>query len=68
MRMRQSWLVAAAIVAGALVIAGVPLASFAVLAVVLACPLMMFFMMRGMQGDGHMGESRRERTGHRDER
>ncbi|MFR9802802.1 hypothetical protein ACL02T_10925 [Pseudonocardia sp. RS010] len=50
--------------AGAFVILGVaafglPLSSLLLLAVVLACPLMMMFMMRGMHGggghDGHGG-------------
>ncbi|MFE7811267.1 DUF2933 domain-containing protein [Streptomyces sp. NPDC057433] len=34
---------------------GVPLGTLALLAVVAACPLMMFFMMRGMHG-GHGDE------------
>jgi len=38
---------------GALVL-GMPLGSLALLAIVVACPLMMFFMMRGMHG-GHGG-------------
>ncbi|MGW3935221.1 DUF2933 domain-containing protein [Streptomyces sp. NBC_00024] len=38
---------------GALVL-GMPLGSLVLLAVVVACPLMMFFMMRGMHG-GHGG-------------
>ncbi|MGC5041134.1 MULTISPECIES: DUF2933 domain-containing protein [unclassified Streptomyces] len=39
---------------GALVL-GMPLGSLALLAIVVACPLMMFFMMRGMHGGGHGG-------------
>ena len=44
----------AVIVVGALW-AGLPAGSLALLAVIVACPLMMFFMMRGMHGDqgGH---------------
>ncbi|WP_405652802.1 DUF2933 domain-containing protein [Streptomyces sp. NBC_00019] len=38
---------------GALVL-GMPVGSLALLAIVVACPLMMFFMMRGMHG-GHGG-------------
>ncbi|MFF7642939.1 DUF2933 domain-containing protein [Streptomyces canus] len=36
---------------GALVL-GMPLGTLALLAIVVACPLMMFFMMRGMHGGG----------------
>ncbi|MFF8603123.1 DUF2933 domain-containing protein [Streptomyces sp. NPDC015232] len=32
---------------------GVPVGTLALLAVVSVCPLMMFFMMRGMHGGGH---------------
>ncbi|MGW0137489.1 DUF2933 domain-containing protein [Streptomyces calvus] len=32
---------------------GVPLGTLALLAIVAVCPLMMFFMMRGMHGGGH---------------
>ena len=35
--------------------AGVPLAGLATVMIFLACPLMMFFMMRGMGGMGSMG-------------
>jgi hypothetical protein len=43
----------AIVVVGALWL-GVPLGTLAFLALVLACPLMMLFMMRGMHGgDGH---------------
>ncbi|WP_067022360.1 DUF2933 domain-containing protein [Streptomyces dysideae] len=40
-------------VVGALAL-GVPVGTLAVAAIVLACPLMMFFMMRGMHGGGGM--------------
>lgn len=40
--------------------AGVPLAGLAPLLIVLACPLMMIFMMKGMHGGG---EDDRERNG-----
>lgn len=36
----------------ALALAGVPVGNVALLLVVLACPLMMFFMMRGMDHGG----------------
>ncbi|WP_405653394.1 DUF2933 domain-containing protein [Streptomyces sp. NBC_00019] len=39
----------AIVVVGALAL-GVPLGDLAFLLIVLACPLMMFFMMRGMRG------------------
>ncbi|MGW3124079.1 DUF2933 domain-containing protein [Streptomyces sp. NPDC001107] len=45
-------------VVGALAL-GVPVGTLALLAVVLACPLMMFFMMRGMHGDGGHGTPRK---------
>ncbi len=46
--------VALAIVVVGALWAGLPASTLLVLAVVLACPLMMFFMMRGMHGgDGH---------------
>ena len=32
---------------------GVPVSTLALLAIVLVCPLMMMFMMRGMHGDDH---------------
>ena len=43
------------LVAGVIVLRvfGVSLGSLGLLAVVLACPLMMFFMMRAMGGMGH---------------
>ncbi|GAA3782785.1 hypothetical protein [Streptomyces chiangmaiensis] len=47
---------AAAIVVAALLIVGAPLQSLMWLALVAACPLMMFFMMRSMHGrDMHGG-------------
>jgi hypothetical protein len=42
-------------VVGALAL-GVPLGNLAFLLIVLACPLMMFFMMRGMHGGTDMHE------------
>ena len=32
---------------------GLPVSTLALLGLVLVCPLMMFFMMRGMHGGGH---------------
>ncbi|MFF7647523.1 DUF2933 domain-containing protein [Streptomyces canus] len=50
---------AAAIVVVGVLIAGASLQSFVWLALVAACPLMMFFMMRGMHGqDAHGGHER----------
>lgn len=67
-----SMLVAGGGVLGALWIAGVPISTAAPLALFLACPVMMFFMMRGMDHnpqadpihhqDGHRAE---EPPGHR---
>jgi hypothetical protein len=44
---------------------GVPVGTLAILAVGLACPLMMIFMMSGMHGGDHH-VSDRERRGDRD--
>lgn len=55
-----TFLIAAAAVAAVLVIAGVPLAAFLPFALLLACPLMMIFMMRGMSGMA----GREDHTGH----
>ncbi|MFE6282642.1 DUF2933 domain-containing protein [Streptomyces sp. NPDC057877] len=56
-------LAAAILVVGALMV-GVPLESMVWLALVAACPLMMFFMMRGMHGqDMHGGHDQ-----HREDR
>ena len=53
--------VAVALVA---VVAGVPLANFVPFAIILVCPLMMFFMMRNMGGMHGGGEDRYERDDH----
>jgi hypothetical protein len=50
-----TFVLAAAIVVGALVWVGVPLAALALPLILLACPLMMIFMMRGMNHDGGQG-------------
>ncbi|MGP4050423.1 DUF2933 domain-containing protein [Streptomyces sp. 2A115] len=51
----------AIVVVGALMVGG-SLESLVRLALVVACPLMMFFMMRGMHGqDMHGGHSRDDR-------
>ena len=55
------WLVAAAAAAALLIAFGAPLASLLPFAIVLACPLMMVFMMRGMAGMHGTGE---DHTGH----
>lgn len=54
------YLVLAAAAAAILIAAGVPLAAFLPFVFLLACPLMMVFMMRGM-GGMHSGE---DHTGH----
>lgn len=45
--------VAAAVLVVGAVAFDVPLGSLATLGLILVCPLMMFFMMRGMGGGGH---------------
>jgi hypothetical protein len=57
--------VAAAIAFVGTLWAGVPLASLAPLLIVLACPLMMIFMMKGMHGGGQ--EQHRDTHDPRDE-
>lgn len=60
------YLVGAVAVAAVLSVFGVPLAALLPFAVLLACPLMMFFMMRGMGGMGGMSGmgSQEDHTGH----
>ena len=58
------WLVGAAAVAAILIAFGAPLASLLPFAIVLACPLMMFVMMRGMGGMHGDGEDHEDHTGH----
>ncbi|MEU6379825.1 DUF2933 domain-containing protein [Streptomyces sp. NPDC046909] len=62
-------LAAAIVFVGALVV-GVPLDSLVWLALVAACPLMMFFMMRGMHGqDTHGGhDQHRDRDDRNEDR
>ena len=55
------YLFGAAVVAAVLFAVGAPLASLLPLAIVLACPLMMVFMMKGMAGMHGDGE---DHTGH----
>ena len=50
-----TWIVGALVVAAVLGVAGVPLRALLPFAVLLACPLMMAFMMRGMHGGGSGG-------------
>lgn len=45
---------------------GVPVGTLAILAVALACPLMMMFMMGGMHGGGDHHTSDRDDRGDRD--
>lgn len=55
--MNSQQMVKPALVAGAvlvvLVVAGLPVAYLGFVLLILACPLMMFFMMRGMGGMDH---------------
>ncbi len=55
------YLVGAAAIAAVLIAVGAPLASLLPFAIVLACPLMMIFMMKGMAGMHGGGE---DHTGH----
>lgn len=62
-------LVLAALIGG-LALAGVPLGTLILLPIVLACPLMMFLMMRGMDhgstpSDHHDHEDRENQSGAR---
>lgn len=59
-RTTTSLVVVAALVAAVLIAVGAPLASLLPFALLLACPLMMVFMMRGMSGS-HGSE---DHTGH----
>lgn len=56
-----TYLIGATVVAIALAVAGVPLVAVVPFAVLLACPLMMFFMMKGMGGMGG-GDEKKDRT------
>ena len=56
------WVIAGAAVALVAVVAGVPLANFVPFAIILMCPLMMFFMMKNMGNMQGGGEDRRERN------
>jgi len=60
-----TYVLAAVVVAGIQVIAGVPQATQLPLALLLACPLMMLVMMRGMRhGGGHSEhQPRQDRAG-----
>jgi hypothetical protein len=55
------YLLAAAVVVALLIAFGAPLATLLPFAIVLACPLMMIFMMKGMSGRHGGGE---DHTGH----
>ena len=60
-RRMMPYLIAGALVAAVLVGLGVPLGTLLPFAIVLVCPLMMLFMMRGMSGMHRGGE---DHTGH----
>ena len=55
------YLIGAAAIAAVLIAFGAPLASLLPFAIVLACPLMMLFMMKGMAG---MHGGSEDHTGH----
>ena len=57
------WLIGAAAIAAILIAFGAPLASLLPFAIVLACPLMMIVMMRGM-GGMHGNGNNEDHTGH----
>jgi choline-glycine betaine transporter len=57
------WLIGAAAIAAILIAFGAPLASLLPFAIVLACPLMMIVMMRGM-GGMHGNSNNEDHTGH----
>ena len=59
------YLFGAALLAAVLIAVGAPLASLLPFAVVLACPLMMLFMMKGMAGMHGGGE---DHTDHQSQR
>ena len=48
-----TYVLAAAVLAAALILAGVPFATLLPFAILLLCPLMMIFMMRGMSQAGN---------------
>jgi type III secretory pathway component EscV len=58
-----TYVIAGAAMALVAVVAGVPLASFLSFAVILLCPLMMFFMMKNMGGMHGGSEERSARRG-----
>ncbi|ALV33157.1 DUF2933 domain-containing protein [Streptomyces sp. CdTB01] len=59
--------IAAAILIVGLVALGVPIGTIFILAILAACPLMMFFMMRGMHGgDAHTGHDSTDEPTDRD--
>ena len=60
-RRMYPYLLGAAAVAAVLVLAGVPFAGILPFAVILLCPVMMFFMMKNM---GSMNNSNGDHAGH----
>lgn len=58
-QMAKPALIAGAVLV-ALVVAGLPVAYLGLLVLILACPLMMFFMMRGMGGMDHGARGRHD--------
>jgi uncharacterized membrane protein YkgB len=57
--------IALAVLIVGLAFSGVPLGTLLILPLILACPLMMFFMMRGMD-HGDMNHDHDESSGHED--
>ena len=59
--------IALAVLIVGLAFAGVPLGSLLILPLILVCPLMMFFMMRGMDHGGGTSHDHEQPSGTRDE-
>lgn len=63
----KQMLLGAAAIFGLLVVAGLPVGAALTYGVLLACPLMMGWMMFGMNGGGHGGHGRSDSTPHPDD-
>ena len=63
----KQMLFGAAAIFGVLLLAGLPVESALIYGVLLACPLMMVWMMFGMNGAGHGGHGESDSTRHPDD-
>lgn len=63
----KQMLLGAAAIFGVLLVAGLPVGTALTYGVLLACPLMMVWMMFGMNGDGHGGHGGSDTTPHPDD-